>query len=134
MGRCVVVGHNGSAKTLLTTLPRLVQPTYKYLRGQCMSEEKDWNAWFAELKDDRDSERADKLSNAKAAAAGTKKEPFNAKKFREIYTKLDDYGVDENTPWETLLEESEYDYYVNNPDILSLEEFVKHLIWQDGFA
>jgi hypothetical protein len=99
-----------------------------------MSEEKDWNAWFAEQKAAQERERAEKLRKAKAAAAGTKKESFNAKKFREIYTRLDTYGVDEYTPWETLFEESEYEYYVNKPDILSLEELVKHLLWQDGFA
>jgi hypothetical protein len=99
-----------------------------------MSEKKDWNVWFAEQKVARDRERAEKLREAKAAAAGTNKEPFNARKFRKIYTKLDTYGVDKNTPWETLLKESEYDYYVNHADILSLEELVKHLLWQDGFA
>ena len=99
-----------------------------------MSKEKDWNAWLAEQIAERDRERAEKLSKAKAAAAGTAKEPFEATKFKEIYTRLDTYGVDEHTPWETLFKESEYEYYVNKPDILSLEELVKHLLWQDGFA
>jgi hypothetical protein len=98
-----------------------------------MSEEKDWNAWFAEQKAERDRECAEKLRRAKAAA-GTTKEPFDAEKLKEIYTRLNTYGVDEYTPWETLFKESEYEYYVNKPDILSLEELVKHLLWQDGFA
>lgn len=99
-----------------------------------MPEKKDWNAEFAERKAVRDRERTEKLSKAKAAAAATTKEPFDATKLKEIYTRLDTYGVDEHTPWETLIKESEYEYYVNKPGILTLEELVKHLLWQDGFA
>ena len=99
-----------------------------------MCEEIDWNAWLAEQIAERDRVRAEKLSKAKAAAVGTEKEPFDAEKFREIYTRLDTYGVDKYTPWETLFKESEYEYYVDKPEIQSLEELVEHLLWQDGFA
>jgi hypothetical protein len=111
-----------------------MQRTYYAPLGKQMSEERDWNAYFAEQMAARERERAEKLRKAKAAAANTSKEPFDAKKFREIYTRLDTYGVDQYTPWDTLIEESEYEYYVNHTDILKLEELVKHLLWQDGFA
>ncbi len=99
-----------------------------------MSEEKDWNAWFAEQKAERDRERAEKLRNAKAAAANTEKEPFDADRVKELFIQLDTYGVDKYTPWETLLQEAEYEYYVAHPEILSLEEYVEHSLWEDGFA
>jgi hypothetical protein len=79
-------------------------------------------------------ERAEKLSEAKAAAANTKKEPFNAEKVKVLFIRLDTYGVDENTCWDSLLQEAEYEYYVRHPDILSLEQYVEHSLWQDGFA
>ena len=79
-------------------------------------------------------ERAERLREAKAAAVNTSKEPFDAEKVKELFTRLDTYGVDENTPWDTLLKESEYEYYVNKPDIMSLEEYVEYSLWLDGFA
>jgi hypothetical protein len=99
-----------------------------------MPEEKDWNAWFAEQMAKRDRERAEKLNKAKADAAGTAKEPFNAAAVKALFIRLDTYGVDENTNWETLLQEAEYEYYVAHPEILSLEEYVEHSLWEDGFA
>lgn len=99
-----------------------------------MSEKKDWNKHFHERKAAHDRERAKKLRLANAAAAGTAKEPFDKKKLKEIYTRLDTYGVDEHTPWDTVFKEAEYEYYVNKPEILTLKELVEHLLWQDGFA
>jgi len=99
-----------------------------------MSEEKDWNKIFAERKAARDLARAQKLNRARAAAARTDKEPFKARKFKRLYEKLNPDDVDKLTPWDTLIEESEYDYYVTNADKMSLEEFVKHLKWLQGFG
>ena len=99
-----------------------------------MSEKKDWNAYFAELKAERDLERSQTLSKAKAAAEHTDKEPFNARRFKKLYKRLNSDDVDKFTPWDTLLEESEYDYYVVQTDKKSLEEYVKHLRWLQGFG
>ena len=74
------------------------------------------------------------MSNAKAAAAHTDKEPFDARRFKKLYKRLNPSDVDEFTPWETLLEESEYDYYVAQTDKQNLEEYVKHLKWLQGFG
>ena len=99
-----------------------------------MTKEKDWNAFFAEQKAARDLERAQRLSEAKAAAAHTDKEPFNARRFKKLYKRLNPDDVDRFTPWETLLEESEYDYYVTQKDKNNLEEYVKYLRWLQGFG
>jgi hypothetical protein len=99
-----------------------------------MSEAKDWNKIFAEQLAARNLERAQRLAEAKTAAKGTDKEPFSARKFKKLYEKLNPDDVDKFTPWDTLIEESEYDYYVTNADKLSLEEFVKHLKWLQGFG
>ncbi len=99
-----------------------------------MSEKQDWNKYFAEQKAAQDIERSEKLSTAKAAAAHTDKEPFKARKFKQLYTRLNPDDVDKHTPWDTLIRESEYDYYVTNADKISLEEFVKQLKWLQGFG
>lgn len=99
-----------------------------------MTEKKDWNAIFAERKAVRDLERSQTLSKAKAAAAGTKKEPFDADRFRKVYIRLNSDDVDEFTPWETLIKEAEYDYYVTQADKMGLEEFVTHLKWLQGWG
>ncbi|MBW2733935.1 MAG: hypothetical protein JRH20_16225 [Deltaproteobacteria bacterium] len=99
-----------------------------------MSQEKDWNEIFAQRKKERDLERSQTLSEAKAAAARTEKEPFNARRFKKLYARLNSDDVNELTPWETLLREAEYDYYVTETDKMSLEEFVKHLKWLEGWG
>jgi len=99
-----------------------------------MSDTKDWNKIFAERMAERDLERSEKLSKAKAAARFTLKERFKEGKFKKLYARLCPDDVDDFTPWETLIRESEYDYYVVQKDIKSLEEYVKHLLWQDGYA
>jgi hypothetical protein len=99
-----------------------------------MSDKKDWNTYFAKLKAERDLERSHKLSNAKAAAAHTDKEPWSARRFTKLYKRLNPSDVDKLTPWKTLIEESEYDYYVAQTDITNLEEYVKHLKWLQGFG
>lgn len=99
-----------------------------------MSEKEDWNKIFAERKAAQDLERAEKLRKAKSAARFTRKERFKVRKFKNLYMRLNPDDVDELTPWETLIKESEYDYYVNQKDFKNLEEYVKHLIWLDGFA
>ena len=99
-----------------------------------MSEGKDWNAIFAEEMAARDLERTQELSNAKEAAANTGKEPFNARRFKKLYKRLNSDDVDKYTPWETLLKESEYDYYVVQKDKMNLEEYVKYLKWLQGWG
>jgi hypothetical protein len=42
--------------------------------------------------------------------------------------------VSEHTAWESLLNEAEYDYYVSFPDKMTLEEFIKHQKWLDGWG
>lgn len=97
-------------------------------------EKKDWNAYFKEQYAAQQRDKAQKLKQAKAAAKGTPKEPFNAKRFEALYRRLAPYSVSEYTSWESLIKESEYDYYVMHKDIMTLEELVKHLEWMDGFA
>ncbi len=99
-----------------------------------MSAGKDWNAIFDEMMAARDLERSQTLSKAKAAAAYTDKEPFDADRFRALYIRLNSECVSQFTAWETLLKESEYDYYVTQTDKMSLEEFVIHLGWLEGWG
>lgn len=99
-----------------------------------MSIEKDWNAIFAERKAKQDNEHSQALSNAKLLAANTDKEPFDVDRFKKLYIKLNSDDIDKFTPWETLLKEAEYDYYVTQADKMSLEEFVKYLRWLQGWG
>ena len=99
-----------------------------------MSEKKDWNAIFAERKNARDFERSQALSKAKADAEHTDKEPFDAKRFKKLYKRLNPDDVDMFTPWKTMIKESEYDYYVAQKDKKTLEEYVKYLVWLQGFG
>ena len=98
-----------------------------------MPEGKDWNAIFAEEMAERELKRSQELSRAKAEAHKDK-ERFTAWKFRKLYTLLNSEDVDEYTPWETLIKESEYDYYVVQPDTMNLEEYVKYLKWLQGWG
>jgi hypothetical protein len=99
-----------------------------------MSDEKDWNEILAERLAAQDRERADKLRKAKFAAWFTTKERFKVRKFKRLYKRLNPEEVDDLTPWETLIKESEYDYYVVKKDIKRLEKYVRHLLWLDGFG
>ena len=100
-----------------------------------MSEEKkDWNAWFAQQKAERDGERVRKLAEAREAAERRGKEPFDRRRFRELHAALNPDEALPDSVWETLLTESEYDYYVGYPDQLTLEEFIRHQRYLDGFA
>jgi hypothetical protein len=99
-----------------------------------MSDEKDWNKILAERLAAQDLERAEELRKAKSAAWFTGKERFKVRKFKKLYERLNPEEVDELTPWETLIKESEYDYYIVKKDIKKLEEYVKHLMWLDGFG
>ncbi len=98
------------------------------------SEEKDWNAIFAERKAEHDATRAKELAEAKTAAEGTDKEPFNREQFQTLYSSLNPDDVSQHTVWESLLNEAEYDYYVSFPDKMTLEEFIKHQKWLDGWG
>ena len=99
-----------------------------------MSEEKDWNAIFAERLALQQLERAENLKKAKEAAKNTGKEPFNRDKFISLYIKYNKDDINELTPWETILKESEYDYYVTTKNKMTLEEYIKYQLWLDGFA
>ena len=99
-----------------------------------MADQKDWNKIFAEQKAARNVERAQVLNKAKAEAAGTDKESFSARRFKELYAQLNPDDVDKHTPWKTLLQEAEYDYYVSQSDHRTLEEFVKHKKWLQGWG
>ena len=99
-----------------------------------MSEEQDWNKVFAERKAARDLERAGRLRKAKLASWFTGKERFKVRKFKKLYMRLNPDDVHEHTPWATLIEESEYDYYVVQRDIKRLKQYVKHLVWHDGYG
>jgi len=100
-----------------------------------MSEDKkDWNAIFAERKAASDNARAQKLAEAKKAAEGTEKESFDRRRFKKLYKSLRPDDVDKHTVWKNLLIESEYDYYVGCPDKKTLEEFIQHQNWLDGWS
>lgn len=100
-----------------------------------MSEEKtDWNAEFKERMAEHLKAKAERLAKAKEAAKGTGKEPYSRRRFKQLYIKLRPHDVDKYTPWETLLEESEYEYYVMYPDHKTLEQYIKYQDWVDGYA
>jgi hypothetical protein len=99
-----------------------------------MSDEMDGNKIFVEQMAARNVERAEKLGKAKTAAWFTRKERFKVRKFKKLYVRLNPDDVDEFTPWETLIRESEYDYYVVQKEMKSLKEYVKHLVRLDGFG
>ncbi len=100
-----------------------------------MSEEEiDWNDVFAERKAERDATRAKELAEAKTAAEGTDKEPFNREQFQTLYSSLNPDDVSQDTVWKNFLKEAEYDYYVSFPDKMTLEEFIKHQKWLDGWG
>jgi len=99
-----------------------------------LPEEKDWNEIFAERKAAQDLERAAKLRKAKFAVWFTTKERFKVGKFKKLYKRLNPEEVDELSPWETLIKESEYDYYVVQKDIRRLRDYVKHLVMLDGYG
>lgn len=98
-----------------------------------MSGGEDWNAVFARRKAARDAERAQSLALARAAAP-PEKEPFDPRTFRRLYARLNPDDVDRNTPWETLIRESEYDYYVARPELMTLKALVEHLKWAQGWG
>ncbi len=100
-----------------------------------MSEDKnDWNANFAERKAAADKAKAKKLVEAKEAAAGTEKEPFEQARFKKLYITLNPSDVDQYTAWESLLKEAEYDYYVRSPDKMTLKEYIQYQTWLDGWS
>lgn len=99
-----------------------------------MSTKKDWNAIFAERMAVRNNERSQTLIKAKSAASKIEKEPFNARKFKKIYTRINPDDVDELTVWDTLLKEAEYDYYVLYKDKMNMEALAKHMKWLQGWG
>jgi hypothetical protein len=105
-----------------------------YLPENGMKEEKNWNAVFAQRMEEHKQLRQQKLNQARTAAKNTGKEPFCQQKFKELYIRLNADSVDKFTPWDTLIKESEYDYYVTNPDLMTLEALVKHLQWLEGWG
>lgn len=131
--------HGG--KTVETMTPKLgatLLADLEALRRQMDADrersegKKDWNAIFSEQKAAADAVKAQELADAIARAQGTSKEPFDVDRFREIYARLN--TTDQYTAWETLLSEAEYDYYVSFSDKMSLQEFIEHQKWLDGWG
>ena len=96
--------------------------------------EKDWNLYFAEQMAIRNKERAKKLEEGKTAAKNTKKEPFDEVRFKALYKEIYPDDVDKHTPWDTLIKEAEYDYYVSNKDKMTMKDLILHIQLQDGYA
>lgn len=99
-----------------------------------MTAQRDWNAIFAERKAARDRERARRLAAARDSAARTGKEPFDGERFRELYVRLRPDDVEAHAVWETLVREAEYDYYVQHPEIMTLEALIEHMKWLEGWG
>jgi hypothetical protein len=90
-----------------------------------------------DLKDriaEKNASQAVELAAAKKAAEGTGKEVFDPDRFRAVYKKLNAMDVGPYTPWDTLIRESEYDYYVSYKDKMTLEELVEHIKYIQGFG
>jgi hypothetical protein len=98
------------------------------------SDKKDWNAIFAQRKAVQDAERAAVLAVAKVAASATEKEAFDGERFREIYRQINADCIDQYTPWDTLVTESEYNYYVTFREQMTLTDFVNHMRYMDGWG
>lgn len=92
------------------------------------------NALLAHRKAEQDAKRAKRLTAAKNAAKATDKEPFSKARFKEIYTRLHPENIDRHTPWETLIAESEYNYYVTFAQKTSLVDFAIHMRYLGGLG
>jgi SAM-dependent methyltransferase len=102
-----------------------------------VSHEEEQQKIVADLKrriSERDAQRQERLEKAKAALGGQNKEPFHAESFKSLYRALNPEEKEEYIPWETLLKEAEYDYYVSYPDKLTLRALIKHMQYLDGFS
>lgn len=98
------------------------------------AETTDWNALFAHRYAAQKVRRAQALAAAKANARDTDKEGFDRDRFRALYSRVNADAVDQYTPWETLLAEAEYDYYVGSHGKTTLEAYVLHQRWLDGWG
>ena len=90
------------------------------------------NAIFAQRKAELNARRAKKLTTAKLAAHQSDKEPFSETRFIEIYTQLNPEHVDKYTPWETIIAESEYNYYVTFSQKMTMIDFAIHMRYLGG--
>lgn len=96
-------------------------------------DETDWNAYLAERLAMQRAERAEKLAAAREAAPADK-EPFDVAAYRALYERRNSIDIDRSTPWETLLAEAEYDYYVTYSHHMTLDAFLQHQIWLQGWG
>ena len=88
------------------------------------------NAIFAQRKADVDARKARKLAAAKIAAQASDKEPFSVTRFQEIYARLNPETMNSSKPWETIIAESEYNYYVtfsNKTTMLDFAIYMRYL-------
>ena len=80
------------------------------------------------------SSRSTSVAAAKAAASTRGKEPFEPARFREIYARVNADRIDKYTPWDTIVTESEYNYYVTFEDKMTMADFVAHMRYLDGWG
>ena len=98
------------------------------------SDKRDWNAVFTARKRAQDMHRVEELSVAREAAQATGKEPFDPARFRELYAQINADDIDAYTPWDTILKESEYLYYVTFAELMTLADLIEHMRHLDGWG
>ena len=90
------------------------------------------NVLFAQRKAELNARRVQRLTAAKMAADESDKEPFAEARFREIYARLNPEHIDQYTPWDTIIAESEYSYYVTFSQKMTMVEFAIHMRYLGG--
>jgi len=90
------------------------------------------NVLFAQRKAELNARRAKRLAAAKVAAHESDKEPFTEARFREIYARLNPEHICQYTPWEMIIAESEYNYYVTFSQKMTMVEFAIHMRYLGG--
>ena len=98
------------------------------------SDKRDWNVVFASRKRTQDAQRTAELAVAREAAQATGKEPFDPARFRELYAQINADDIDAYTPWDTILKESEYLYYVTFAELMTLIDLIEHMRHLDGWG
>ena len=94
----------------------------------------DHNERFAQLKAAHDTQRAIRLAQAKVDAQRLDKEPFDEARFRELYQQVNADEIDQYTPWDTIIRESEYEYYVTFTEKMTMLDFIKYMRYLDGWG
>lgn len=83
------------------------------------------NEEFAAKKAEVDAEKARELSDAKARAENTGKEPFSPLNYIQIFLNYMEQEEDDYDDWDAICAEAEYNYYVRYPDQMTLADFVR---------